>query len=133
MEKNKVGRPLKFPSPEDMQEKIDEYFYECDDNQIPYTITGLAMALDCDRVTILDYAKKPEFSSTIKKAKIKVERGLELMLIQGRTPAGVIFNLKNNFGWKDKQEIDWKGELAVKKISKEDAEVVKNTFDEIME
>jgi len=133
MSNNKVGRPLKFKDPVDMQVKIDKYFNHCNENQIPYTITGLAIALDCDRDTILDYAKKPEFSGTIKKAKIKVENGLELMLIQGRTPAGVIFNLKNNFGWKDKQEVDLKAEVKVGSISEEDIKAVKDIFDQITE
>ncbi len=29
-EKNKVGRPPKYNSPEEMQEKIDEYFASCE-------------------------------------------------------------------------------------------------------
>jgi len=100
-EKNKVGRPLKFANPGDMQIKIDEYFQHCNENKIPYTITGLALALDCDRVTLLNYSKKEEFFSTIKKAKLMVEHALELMLLQSSHAAGTIFNLKNNFGWKD--------------------------------
>jgi len=132
-EKHKVGRPLKFANSEDMQTKIDAYFEDCNKNQIPYTITGLSLALDCDRVTLLNYSKKEEFFSTIKRAKLMVEHALELMLLQSSHAGGTIFNLKNNFGWKDKQEVDVKAEVKISTISKEDAEIVKDTFDKIME
>jgi len=32
-EKNKVGRPLKYTDPADMQEDIDRYFEECKNNR----------------------------------------------------------------------------------------------------
>lgn len=85
--------------------------------QKPYTITGLALALDTSRETLLDYEKgkyddddpiedhKPEFSDTIKRAKIKCQNYAEVMLF-ANSPTGAIFNLKNNYGWKDKTETD---------------------------
>jgi hypothetical protein len=45
-EKNKVGRPLKFKTVEEMQEKIDAYFADCIEKERPFTITGLALALE---------------------------------------------------------------------------------------
>lgn len=150
-----VGRPLKFKSVEELQEKIDAYFGECDPhwidqeywehpekvvsedqepqahggslkrkrtqldydaplvlktrkhltNQVPYTITGLALALDTTRETLLDYEEKEEYSDTIKKAKLKIHNYTELRLFENN-PTGAIFNLKNNYGWKDKTEVD---------------------------
>ena len=35
-----------------------------------------------------------------------VEAFTEEMLITGKNTAGVIFSLKNNFGWKDKTEVE---------------------------
>jgi len=97
-----VGRPLKFKTPEELQLKIDEYF-----NSIPkeeWTITGLALALDTYRQTLLNYEHKDEFVDTIKKAKQMVENSYEIDLKKsGRT--GTIFALKN-FDWKDKNETD---------------------------
>ena len=89
--KHPGGRPLKFKSVKELQQKIDAYFAECDPHwveegawvqarddkrkliydadglpvqtwkvsmvktkQIPYTITGLALALDTTRETLLD-------------------------------------------------------------------------------
>lgn len=98
------GRPKKYTEAEIMQQKIDKYFADCVRNKEPYTITGLCIALDLCRDTLSEYMKKEEFSDTIKKAKLKVENYLEKHLITDSSTTGIIFNLKNNFGWKDKQE-----------------------------
>lgn len=83
--------------------------------QQPYTITGLALYLDTSRETLLDYEKgkydngdeiegyDPKFSDTIKKAKLKCQTYVESSLFTN-SPTGAIFNLKNNYGWKDKTE-----------------------------
>jgi len=57
------GRPLKFKSPEEMQTYIDAYFKLCDKKHVPYTITGLAMALNTDRATLCNYEER-DFSSS---------------------------------------------------------------------
>lgn len=103
------GRPLKYKTVEELQKKIDEYFKKCDSEKRPYTVTGLALALNVDRVTLLNYSNRDEeFFNTIKKAKGRIEAQLEEHLVDnysGNT-TGIIFNLKNNYGWKDKQDID---------------------------
>lgn len=98
------GRPNKISSKKELENKIDKYFKECDNKSEPYTITGLCIALDICRDTLSEYAKKEKFSDTIKKAKLRVENYLEKHLITDSGTTGIIFNLKNNFGWKDKQE-----------------------------
>ena len=100
-----MPRPNKFKSVEEMQKAIDKYFKDCDANERPYTISGLAYALDTTRRTLLDYEENDEFSHTIKKAKAKIEQFVEERLFAGSNTAGVIFNLKNNYNWVDKQEI----------------------------
>ncbi len=95
-----IGRPLKFKSVELLQNKIEEYFLTTPKEE--WTITGLALALDTSRETLLDYEDKEEYSDTVKKAKLMVENSYELDLKKsGRT--GTIFALKN-FNWKDKVE-----------------------------
>lgn len=104
-----VGKPLKFKTPEELKEKIDKYFKETDQSE--WTITGLAMALDTSRQTLLEYEgevegreKNEEYADAVKKAKLKVENGYEIDLKKsGRS--GTIFALKN-FDWKDKTETD---------------------------
>lgn len=102
-----VGRPKKFKTVEELEQAIEEYFDYCDENNKPYTISGLAYALDTTRRTLLDYQEQDEYSHTIKKAKAKIERFNEELLFSKDVPTvGVIFNLKNNYDWKDKQEIE---------------------------
>lgn len=117
-----AGRPLKFKSVEELQAKIDAYFAACDSHtssyvlktgemiQIPdpkpYTITGLAIALDTTRETLLDYGEREEFSDAIRKAKLKCQNCAEESLWKPKIATGVIFNLVNNYGWKNKTETD---------------------------
>ena len=103
-EKHAGGRPPKYTEVEEMQEKIDKYFEDCKLNNRPYTITGLGLALDMSRQDLINYSKKEKFFDTIKKAKMRVENYLEERLINDSSATGIIFNLKNNYGWKDKQE-----------------------------
>lgn len=68
------------------------------------TIIALCKYLDIDRKTLSEYEKRDEFSNTIKKAKEKIEDYLERQLSRKDQVTGIIFNLKNNFGWVDKTE-----------------------------
>jgi hypothetical protein len=106
----KRGRPKKYTEADIMQGKIDEYFENCDKNKKPYTMTGLAIALDMDRKSLLNYSKDADFFPTIKKARNKVEEFAEERLFFPNA-TGVIFNLKNNFGWEDKQELNHSGNI----------------------
>lgn len=132
MAKNKGGRPLKFKSVEELQEKIDAYFKSCwvqkydmfgnplfvknakgvkTEEPImvqfrPYTITGLAVFLDTTRDVLIDYEAKKKFSNAIEKAKQKCQSYAEEALFVGKNPTGAMFNLKNNYGWRDKTETD---------------------------
>ena len=99
-----VGRPPKFTSVKELQKKIDKYFEECETSGEPLTITGLALALDTTRETLMDYENNDEFSYTIKRAKLKIENAYEKRNIM-RGNGGDIFALKQ-FGWTDKQDID---------------------------
>ena len=115
------GRPAKYQTVEELQAAIDGYFDECDsrriakkggllEDSVPYTIEGLCYALDIDRSTLLRYEKKedtPEFRNTIKRAKLRIQQDVMERGLTGRSsPAMSIFNLKNNFGYVDKQDED---------------------------
>jgi len=111
----KVGRPMKYTL-EELQTGITAYFgychidpygYPLDKEHKPPTVTGLACYLDTTRDLLNDYEKKPQFSDTIKRGKQRIEAYNEAMLYnRGVSTAGVIFNLKNNYGWKDKAELE---------------------------
>lgn len=73
--------------------------------QIPYTITGLALALRTTRDVLIDYENRDdEFSYTIKEAKHKIQDFVERQL-HGPSPTGAIFNLKANYKWRDNDEV----------------------------
>lgn len=107
-----VGRPLKFETVEEMKEQINEYFKTCDEKGKPYTITGLALALDTSRKVLLEYEERDEYRNTIKRAKLMCENYAEEQLFISKNTAGVIFNMKNNYGWADKQEHEISGETT---------------------
>ena len=106
IKKHPGGRPLKCKSPAELQQKIDNYFNDCEKNNKHLTVTGLALALDfTSRYMLIEYEGRDEFATAIKKAKLRVQNYLENKLFSNNA-AGTIFNLKNNFGWQDKQEIN---------------------------
>lgn len=109
MQEAKIGNTnaLKYKNKEDLQKGIDAYFEECDNKKLPYTMSGLAESLDIDRRTLTNYGKNESFFPLIKKAKQKVERQLEENALMGKANATfTIFNLKNNYGWQDKMEME---------------------------
>jgi hypothetical protein len=111
--KHPGGRPLKFKNEKELQKKIDAWLKSCKKEKRPLTITGLALALDTGRNVLIDYGNREEFSNTIKKAKLICENYAEETLFLGKNVVGAIFNLKNNYGWKEKQEIEHNGGVFV--------------------
>lgn len=100
-----AGRPPAYSSPEEMQKDIDAYFAQVLADEKPPTISGLAYHLGMSTESLRNYQNRDQFFATVKRAKQRVEIALEERLDQG-SPVGAIFNLKNNFGWKDKIEQD---------------------------
>ena len=129
---NPEGRPLLFKSVKELEAKIEEYFESCykevtvttgkginaktetvKKRVTPFTVSGLAVYLECDRRTLLNYENNDEFFPTIKKAKQKIEADVEAGSLSGAyNPAASIFNLKNNFGWKDQKEVEMTGNVV---------------------
>lgn len=113
-----VGRPRKIDSPERFDELVDIYILTCQDpdNPRPITLTGLVLALGlCSKDTFYQYEEYPEFSDSVKRARLLVEHEYENRLVAGSNAAAPIFALKN-FGWKDKitNETEFNGQLTVK-------------------
>jgi hypothetical protein len=114
----KGGAPCKY-TPEELTAKIIEYFeYIEEENKKrkrnkerlkPVTITGMCDYMDILTETWCDYSKKQEYVQSIKKAKQKIETFVvEGLLNNTLNPIGAIFNLKNNFGWVDRIELQAK-------------------------
>lgn len=114
-----VGRPRAFKSVEEVEKKINAYFNYCEEKEKPYTMSGLAYYLEIDRKTLLNYSKNEEYFHAIKKARDKVQMQLEECLYRLGNNSGVIFNLKNNFDWKDKMEVEKTDMTKVDELLKE--------------
>lgn len=100
---NEGGRPPKFETPEELQNKVNEYLEKYPLGE--RTITGLALYLGFEsRQSLYDYQEKKEFTYIIKRARLEVESSYESGLY-GKNATGAIFALKN-MGWKDRQEFD---------------------------
>jgi hypothetical protein len=97
---NPVGRPAIHTDPKEVERLCMDYFNTLADGKPP-TVTGLTLHLGfCDKSTLYDYAKKPEFTHPIKKAITFIEQFHEEATAYGEKCVGNIFILKN-FGWKD--------------------------------
>ena len=102
---SKVGRPKIFNDVKEVEEKINAYFNYCEEKEKPYTMSGLAYYLEVSRQTLVNYSYEDEYFDTIKKARDKVQMQLEENALSNKAnPTFTIFNLKNNFDWKDKIE-----------------------------
>lgn len=155
-----LGRPLKFETPEMLQQMIDSYFADCDPHmeevtewvdardskgqlkkdkhgmnylvevthkvmtrQKPYTITGLALFLGTSRETLSEYSERPDYVDSIKGALVKCEAYAEQMLFTAPNVTGSIFNLKNNYGWKDRTEVESNNTHKIQLKDKSDEEL----------
>lgn len=99
-----VGRPRIVASPEEFDQKVDEYRDLCRAKEEPVTFTGMALHLGfCDRRSLYDYENYDGFSRSVKRARALVEWEYEKRLA-GNNVAGAIFALKNH-GWSDLQQI----------------------------
>lgn len=140
--KHPGGRPLLFTDLKKLEQKINRYFRSCWHQKIdmwgnpiyskdkkgkktdkkvmvqfkPYTVAGLAVYLDCSEETLLNYEKeknsRKEFFGTIKRAKDIIYSYKQEFLYSGKNPTGAIFDLKNNYGWKDKVETEHSGNIT---------------------
>lgn len=120
LEKSSIGRPLKFKSPEEMEEKGLAYFKECERKKLPLTITGLAIALGTTRELLCNYEERDVFRDTIKRLKTIVENYLEQRAITASNPAGAIFILKASFKYRDTVDIKFDGSLRPSQYSPEE-------------
>ncbi len=83
----------------------------------PFTVSGLADALDMSRQSLLNYSEKEEFFDTITRAKRKCEVYAEEKLFDSSSTNGAKFSLANNFeGWKEKQEVEHSGTLKLEDV-----------------
>ena len=118
------GRPRKYKSVEEIKALIDNYFN--DENEKPFTITGLSLYLDLTPEGLRQYELREEYFATIKKAKFKIEDHINKMMLKNEcNPVGAIFNLKNNFGYcdKGKEQREFENKIILEKLELEKRKV----------
>jgi hypothetical protein len=128
----KVG-VLAFTEPDDFEERIDAYFqsrmasrmvfvgivdgercYEREEYMKPPTIAGLALALGCDRRTLIRYGKgegqrDPRLSLALARAKLRAAEWWEEALAVREVSNGAKFALEVNYGYGLDDERDGDG------------------------
>ena len=137
-----MSNKAKFTA-DDIEQKVEDYFNYCNENNKPFTMSGLALFLDCSRMTLYQYENelikfnniseedKKRIIDTVKRAKRMVEAYQEEQLFIGKSPVGTIFSLKNNFNWKDTQEINNNTNIsAVNPIQQLSTEEIKQLLNE---
>jgi len=76
----------------------------------PPSMTGLCIFLDITRETWREYCDpvlNPQFVDTTTRTRARMENYLEEQLVtREKTVQGIIFNLQNNYGWRDKREVE---------------------------
>jgi hypothetical protein len=123
------GRKPKYTSAAQIEEKIEQYFTDCQGHpyrdpetgeyvfdkhgqpiildSCPPTVTGLALALGfTNRMDLLRYQAKAEFTEVITKAKSRVEAYTEARLFDRDGANGARFSLQCNFKWGEDQKKD---------------------------
>lgn len=111
-EKHLGGRPRLYDDPAIFATKVEEYFAGA---VIP-SMAGIAYHLGfSDRDSFSTYADYgDEFSRTVKRAKLRIEQDrIERLNDKAKFTPGTIFDLKNNYGWKDQQDLNHSGTVAV--------------------
>lgn len=105
-----TGRPRLFDSPEQMEERIEAYFLSDEAN--PPTIAGLCFFLGfSERHALSQYEQYDGFSATVKRARLRIEQDRsERLLTKEKFTPGLIFDLKNNHGWRDNLDLNHGGQ-----------------------
>ena len=113
-----AGRPRKIESPEAFERITEAYFAQREAEEVRPTVTGLVLALGLSSYESLDeYGRRPEYSELVSRAKLRVADKCEIAAIGNGSPQGAMFILKNikagadQSYWKDKQEVEFSGEL----------------------
>ena len=125
-----MGRPKIFETPEALQKAFDQYMGWCAAytrptlnnkggiTEVPApripTVGDFCEYHKIDRRTLYEYDQRPDYSDTIKSIQERILERKHNALLNGEgNTTGLIFDLKCNHGWRDKQVIEHEGEVRV--------------------
>ena len=109
-----MSRPRKYEDSQHFADKVDAYFAKVEKSGGMPFLSELSLELGFeDRHGFMEYeGYEPEFSTTVKRARAKVELSRHRDLIsRDRFTPGLIFDLKNNHGWKDQTQQELSGKV----------------------
>lgn len=129
-----IGRPRKYETEKELGKAIDRYFRSIcrtveardltgtpllnDDGEPvekieyirPPSVSGMCLFLGIDRSTWQNYCdprQHPEFRTVTEHARARIEAYLEEQLLtREKGLQGIIFNLQNNYAWRQRQEVE---------------------------
>lgn len=98
--------------PAQVQQRIEEYFSICAEDDIKPSVASFALSLGIGRTTLfawlngkLGTIKNPESMNTLKRAYDSINSYYEHMMNNGKiNPVAGIFLMKNNLGYKDQTD-----------------------------
>lgn len=102
-----TGRPRLYQDAESFAAKVEGYFAFCEENDKSPTLSGLSYYMGfADKQSFGDYERFGEdYSLTVKRVRLRIEADRhERVICKDTFTPGLIFDLKNNHGWKDKTE-----------------------------
>lgn len=93
-----------------VEKRIYEYFQICADNDMKPSMAGMALAIGVSRNTLWEWSvggfRSDTHYDTIKKAVQMLDSQMVDYMQNGKiNPVSGIFLMKNNFGYKDQQEV----------------------------
>lgn len=100
-----MPRERVYKTPEDLENKIEEYFEDCDIKERPYTWDGLSLFLKIHRATLYRYGEREDYADIVEFARLRISDELQVKTLQGEYDKTMaIFTLKNFAGMSDKVE-----------------------------
>jgi len=107
-----TGRPLKFETPELLQEQIDAFFDHCKKEDEQPIVEGLAIFLKTNKQTILNYAGREDYAPLIEDAKLRIAHSVMSRAMSGKiNPTIAIWVSKNHYDYSDKRDVNLGGQV----------------------
>ena len=109
---NKLPVYQDLKTPEQLAERFQSYLIWSNQFSKPLTIERCAFFLGIDTHTLKNYENIPELSVMIKAIREFITADKVERLHSQQSVAGIIFDLKNHEGWRDKTSLEISGEMT---------------------
>jgi len=109
---NRKGDVVMAPRPV-LNDKGEEMYHRI--YIVPPSVSGLCLDLNISRKTWAKYCAEDGYKDVCDQAKLRIEAYLtEQLNERKKNLAGIIFNLQNNYGWREKKDITGETSNVVK-------------------